>query len=140
GHDPNLEPVYLKDIWPSDEEISEVMRQVLYPPDYTKNYREIFEGNEQWKSLEAPIDTVYRWSEDSTYIKEVPFFEGISAEAPDPQDVAGAKVLLKLGDSITTDHISPAGSFSESSPAGQYLINKGVEKRFFNSYGSRRGN
>ncbi|HLT08212.1 MAG TPA: aconitate hydratase [Cyclobacteriaceae bacterium] len=140
GHDPNLEPVYLKDIWPSDEEISEVMRQVLSPQDYTKNYGEIFEGNEQWKALEAPMDKVYRWSEDSTYIKEVPFFEGISAEAPDPQDVAGAKVLLKLGDSITTDHISPAGSFSESSPAGQYLINKGVEKRFFNSYGSRRGN
>ena len=140
GHDPNLEPVYLKDIWPSDEEISEVMRQVLSPHDYTKNYGEIFEGNEQWKALEAPMDKVYRWSSDSTYIKEVPFFDGISAEAPDPQDVAGAKVLLKLGDSITTDHISPAGSFSESSPAGQYLINKGVEKRFFNSYGSRRGN
>ena len=140
GHDPNLEPVYLKDIWPSDEEISEVMRQVLSPQDYTKNYGEIFEGNEQWKALEAPMDKVYRWSKDSTYIKEVPFFEGISAEAPDPQDVAGAKVLLKLGDSITTDHISPAGSFSESSPAGQYLINKGVERKFFNSYGSRRGN
>src|SRR5690606_10741659 len=116
------------------------MRQVVTPQAYTKNYGASFDGNEQWMTLEAPMDKVYRWSEDSTYIKEVPFFEGISAEAPDPQDVAGAKVLLKLGDSITTDHISPAGSFSESSPAGQYLINKGVEKRFFNSYGSRRGN
>jgi aconitate hydratase len=140
GHDPNLEPVYLKDIWPSDEEIAEVMRQVLSPNDYSKNYGEIFEGNEQWKALEAPLNKVYQWSDESTYIKEVPFFHGISEEAPAPQDVAGAKVLLKLGDSITTDHISPAGSFSESSPAGQYLINRGVEKRFFNSYGSRRGN
>jgi len=140
GYDPNLEPVYLKDIWPSDDEIAEVMRQVLSPNDYSKSYGEIFEGNEQWKALEAPLDKVYQWSSDSTYIKEVPFFDGISAEAPNPQDVAGAKVLLKLGDSITTDHISPAGSFSESSPAGQYLINRGVEKRSFNSYGSRRGN
>src|SRR5690554_2963821 len=140
GYDPNLEPVYLKDIWPSNDEIAEVMKQVLSPNDYSKSYGEIFEGNEQWKALEAPLDKVYQWSSDSTYIKEVPFFDGISAEAPNPQDVAGAKVLLKLGDSITTDHISPAGSFSESSPAGQYLTNRGVERRFFNSYGSRRGN
>ena len=140
GHDPNLEPVYLKDIWPSDEEIAEVMRQVLSPDDYSKNYGEIFEGNEQWKALEAPLDKVYQWSDDSTYIKEVPFFHGISEEAPAPQDVAGAKVLLKLGDFITTDHISPAGSFSESSPAGAYLKERGVERKFFNSYGSRRGN
>src|SRR5690606_10285457 len=134
GHDPNLEPVYLKDIWPSDEEIADVMRQVLSPNDYSKNYGEIFEGNEQWKALEAPLDKVYQWSSQSTYIKEVPFFHGMSAEAPAPPDVSNAKVLLKLGDSITTDHSSPAGSFSESSPAGQYLINRGVEKRSFNSY------
>lgn len=120
GYDPNLEPVYLKDVWPSNDEI--------------------FEGNEIWKQLEVPKDKIYQWSEDSTYIKEAPFFNGISESIEEPKDVIEARVLLKLGDSITTDHISPAGSFSESSPAGQYLIARGVEKKDFNSYGSRRGN
>jgi aconitate hydratase len=140
GFDPNLEPVFLKDIWPSNEEIFEVMNKVLSPNDYGKSYGEIFEGNEQWRSLETPQDKVYQWSEKSTYIKEAPFFQGISEIVEDPNDIHGAKVLLKLGDSITTDHISPAGSFALTSPAGQYLTDKGVEKKFFNSYGSRRGN
>ncbi|AWW29353.1 aconitate hydratase AcnA [Echinicola strongylocentroti] len=140
GFDPNLEPVYLKDIWPSNDEIFEVMGKVLNPGDFEKNYGEIFEGNEQWKNLEAPSDKVYNWSEKSTYIKEAPFFQGLSNEVPEPQDINGANVLLKLGDSITTDHISPAGAFAESSPAGQYLVGRGVEKKDFNSYGSRRGN
>lgn len=140
GYDPNLEPVYLKDIWPSNDEIFEVMGKVLSPADFEKSYGEIFEGNEQWKQLQAPKDEIYQWSEDSTYIKEAPFFEGLSEQVPNPKDIEGARVLLKLGDSITTDHISPAGSFSESSPAGQYLINRGVERKDFNSYGSRRGN
>lgn len=140
GFDPNLEPVYLKDIWPSNDEIFEVMSRVLSPADFEKSYGEIFEGNEQWKSLEAPKDEIYQWSSESTYIKEAPFFEGLSESVPEPKDINGANVLLKLGDSITTDHISPAGSFSEQSPAGKYLINKGVEKKDFNSYGSRRGN
>lgn len=140
GHDPNLEPVFLKDIWPSNEEIFEVANRVLSPRHYDKNYGEIFEGNEQWKALETPTDKVYQWSDKSTYIKEAPFFKGISEEVPASSDIIGAKVLLKLGDSITTDHISPAGSFAPSSPAGQYLTEKGVERKFFNSYGSRRGN
>lgn len=140
GYDPNLEPVYLKDIWPSNDEIFEVMGKVLSPADFEKSYGEIFEGNEQWKKLEAPKDEIYQWSDQSTYIKEAPFFEGLSENVPDPKDIIDAKVLLKLGDSITTDHISPAGSFAESSPAGQYLKNRGVEKKDFNSYGSRRGN
>nr|MBI1232130.1 aconitate hydratase AcnA [Cytophagales bacterium] len=140
GYDPNLEPVYLKDIWPSHEEIFEVIHRVLSPQDFQRNYGEIFEGNEQWKALTAPSDKIYKWSERSTYIKEAPFFEGISSEVPEPKDIFNAHVLLKLGDSITTDHISPAGSFSANSPAGKFLIEKGVEFAQFNSYGSRRGN
>ncbi|RZS98292.1 aconitate hydratase AcnA [Cecembia calidifontis] len=140
GYDPNLEPVYLRDIWPSNEEIYEVMSKVLSPADFEKNYGEIFEGNEIWQQLQVPNDMVFQWSEDSTYIKEAPFFKGISEVVEEPRDIVDAKVLLKLGDSITTDHISPAGSFSENSPAGQYLIQRGVEKKDFNSYGSRRGN
>ncbi|GGZ38823.1 aconitate hydratase [Echinicola pacifica] len=140
GFDPNLEPVYLKDIWPSNDEIFEVMGRVLSPGDFEKNYGEIFEGNEQWKNLQAPSDRVYQWSDESTYIKEAPFFQGISEEVPEPQDIQNGRVLLKLGDSITTDHISPAGAFAESSPAGQYLVGRGVVRKDFNSYGSRRGN
>ena len=140
GYDPNLEPVFLKDVWPSNDEIFEVMSRVLSPADFEKSYGEIFEGNDIWKQLEVPKDKIYQWSDDSTYIKEAPFFNGISESIEEPKDINGARVLLKLGDSITTDHISPAGSFSESSPAGQYLIARGVEKKDFNSYGSRRGN
>lgn len=140
GYDPNLEPVYLKDLWPSNDEIFEVMSRVLSPGDFAMSYGEIFEGNDIWKALEAPKDKIYQWTDDSTYIKEAPFFNEISETVEDPKNIDGAYVLLKLGDSITTDHISPAGSFSESSPAGQYLVSRGVERKDFNSYGSRRGN
>jgi aconitate hydratase len=140
GYDPNQEPVYLKDIWPSNEEISQVMRLVLTPDDFAKNYGEIFEGDEQWQNLETPMDQVYQWNDKSSYIKEAPFFTGIRETVSDLNDIEGARVLLKLGDSITTDHISPAGSFSEITPAGKYLLQRGVPKSEFNSYGSRRGN
>jgi len=140
GYDPNLNPVYLKDIWPSQEEIMEQMNKVLTPGDYEKNYGEIFQGNEQWQSMKAPDTEDYEWDENSTYIKEAPFFKDISAEPHEPGDIKGAYPLLKLGDSITTDHISPAGAFAEDSPAGQYLKSRGVERQNFNSYGSRRGN
>jgi aconitate hydratase len=140
GYDPNQEPVYLKDIWPANDEINEVMAKVLSPADYAKSYAEIFEGDEQWKNLEIPQDKIYQWSSESTYIKEAPFFSGISKEVANPVDIIDARVLLKLGDSITTDHISPAGSFSENTPAGKYLLERGVQKSDFNSYGSRRGN
>ncbi|WP_417445839.1 aconitate hydratase AcnA [Kangiella sp.] len=133
-------PVYFKDLWPSNEEIQKVMSDVLTPEDYARNYGEIFEGNEQWKNLEVSKDKVYQWDDKSTYIKQAPFFKGLKPEIEQPGNIEGARVLLKLGDSITTDHISPAGGFPESSPAGQYLVSKGVEKRLFNSYGSRRGN
>jgi aconitate hydratase len=138
--DPNQQPVYLKDIWPTDDEINDVMNAVLSPEYFAKNYGEIFEGNEIWKNLVVPDDRLYLWEEASTYIKEAPFFYNISDEAPPLNDIPNARALLVLSDSITTDHISPAGQFNELSSAGKYLISRGVERANFNSYGSRRGN
>ena len=140
GYDPNGQEVFLKDIWPTQEEINEIMLESLKPEDFESAYSVIFEGEEQWKNLEAPVGTNYDWSDDSTYIKEAPFFKDISEEPTAGQDIENARVLLKLGDSVTTDHISPAGSFSIESPAGQYLSDNGVQRPMFNSYGSRRGN
>lgn len=140
SYDSNLQPVYLKDIWPSDDEINELMDKVLSPADFDKNYSEIFEGNETWRNLSIPEDTLYAWDDQSTYIKEAPFFTGISEKVEPLQDITHAQALLVLGDSITTDHISPAGQFNESSAAGKYLISRGVTREHFNSYGSRRGN
>lgn len=140
SYDSNLQPVYLKDIWPSDDEINELMDKVLSPADFDKNYSEIFEGNETWRNLSIPEDTLYAWDDQSTYIKEAPFFTGISEKVEPLQDITHAHALLVLGDSITTDHISPAGQFNESSAAGKYLISRGVTREHFNSYGSRRGN
>ena len=140
SYDPNQCPVYLKDIWPTDEEIHDIMSEVLTPEDFNKNYSEIFEGNEIWQNLEVPEDKLYVWDEDSTYVKEVPFFNNLPVAAPLLKDINNAHVLLLLGDSITTDHISPAGQFNEHSAAGKYLLSKGVQKENFNSYGSRRGN
>jgi aconitate hydratase len=138
--DSNLEPVYLREIWPGNEEISQVMTSVLSSKDFEKNYGEIFEGDEIWKSMEVPEEDVYRWDENSTYIKEAPFFRDLSEKPAPPSNIENARVLLMLGDSITTDHISPAGSFSTKTPAGMYLMGRGVERKDFNSYGSRRGN
>jgi aconitate hydratase len=140
SYDPNQQPVYLKDIWPTNDEINEVMSKVLSPEDFNKNYSEIFEGNEIWKKLNVPEDKLYVWDKSSTYVKEVPFFYNISDRPEPTQNIEGARVLLMLGDSVTTDHISPAGSFNENSPAGKYLLSQGVERKDFNSYGSRRGN
>ena len=140
GVDPNGQDVFLKDIWPTQEEINDIMLESLKPEDFESAYSVIFDGEEQWKNLEAPKGTNYEWSDDSTYIKEAPFFKDISTDPEPGQDIHSARVLLKLGDSVTTDHISPAGSFSVDSPAGQYLIANGVQRPMFNSYGSRRGN
>lgn len=140
GHDSNNMPVYLKDIWPSNEEIVEVMNEVLTPEDFEKQYSTIFDGNEIWRNLEVPSGELYDWDDASTYIKEAPFFKNLSTEVKELEDIKGARTLLMLGDSVTTDHISPAGSFAESSSAGQYLKSRGVERKDFNSYGSRRGN
>lgn len=138
--DRNGKEVFLKDIWPTDDEIHAVMKEVLTPADFKKNYDEIFEGNEIWRNLEVPEDKLYQWDEESTYIKEAPFFHNLAKEPKPLQNIQGAKALLVLGDSITTDHISPAGAFAENSSAGQYLRGRAVETKNFNSYGSRRGN
>ncbi|WP_163514256.1 aconitate hydratase [Gelidibacter japonicus] len=140
SYDKNQLPVYLKDIWPTDDEINAVLKEVLTPKDFQKNYSEIFDGNEIWRNLEIPKGKLYDWDPDSTYIQEIPFFKNISDKAPALQNIENARALLVLGDSITTDHISPAGAFDEHSAAGKYLIERGVKKEEFNSYGSRRGN
>ncbi len=140
SHDRNGKPVYLKEIWPSDDEIHAVMKNVLTPRDFKKNYDEIFDGNEIWRNLQVPDDKIYQWDDTSTYIKEAPFFRDLPNEPHALKNIENARALLVLGDSITTDHISPAGAFSENSAAGQYLKSRGVEKKDFNSYGSRRGN
>jgi len=140
GYDPNMEPVYLKDIWPTLEEVQEVMSKVVQAKDYISIYSNIFEGDEKWNQLQSPESRVFDWNENSLYVREAPFFKDIKPEPNLPEGIHSARVLLKLGDSITTDHISPAGSISENSPAGLYLKSFGTEKKDFNSYGSRRGN
>jgi aconitate hydratase len=140
GTDQSGNPVYLKDIWPSSTEIMEVMSKVVKPEDYKSNYETIFDGDEAWKSLEAPSGKTYEWDTKSTYIQEAPFFQNISEEVQAPEDITGASVLLQLGDMVTTDHISPAGKFLPEHPAGKYLTTNEVRQRDFNSYGSRRGN
>jgi aconitate hydratase len=140
GADREGKPVFLRDIWPSEKEIHEVVGRVVKKEYYRKNYDEIFEGNEQWKKLEAPADKAYHWDPQSTYVKEVPFFINLPEKVSPIKPIIKARVLLMLGDSITTDHISPAGAFSVHSPAGQYLLERGVPHEEFNSYGSRRGN
>src|SRR5699024_3706057 len=140
GKDPNGDPVYLQDIWPSQKEINDLMMDCLKPEDCEKSYGVIYDGEEQWQNLEASTGQNYEWSDESTYIREVPFFKNLPEKPKEPEDITGARVLLKLGESVTTDHIFPAGAFSQKSPAGQYLTEHGVEPRLFNSYGSRRGN
>lgn len=140
GKDKNGNPVYLKDLWPTSAEIESVMTKVLRPEDYKANYETIFDGDKAWQGLNAPTGKIYEWDDQSTYIQEAPFFKDISEDVPEPEDIKGAKVLLQLGDMVTTDHISPAGKFQPEHPAGKYLVEHGVEKKDFNSYGSRRGN
>ncbi len=140
GYDPNLEPIFLRDIWPDNNEIQNAMKMALDSKDFKSNYESIFTGDEQWMKLESTTSDVYKWDGNSSYIKETSFFRDISDEAGKVPEIKSARVLLKLGDSITTDHISPAGSIAENSPAGEYLKAHGVEKKDFNSYGSRRGN
>ncbi len=138
--DANGRDVFLKDIWPTQEEIQQTIESATSKEDYAREYAVIFDGEEQWRNLPAPTGLDYEWKDDSTYIKEIPFFKDIS-ETPEPLvDIEDARVLMKLGDSVTTDHISPAGSFSETTAAGKYLESMGVERSMFNSYGSRRGN
>ncbi len=140
GYDPNGLPVYLKEIWPTQEEINQTIKESMKVEDFKQVYDVIFDGEEQWKNLSTAEGNQYIWEENSSYIKEVPFFKDLPEHPENPEDIKNARVLLLLGDSVTTDHISPAGAFGESSAAGKYLRSIGVEAKDFNSYGSRRGN
>src|SRR5476649_3081079 len=139
GEGSDGKPVYLRDIWPSQKEIAEAVEQVNTGM-FHKEYAEVFAGDAQWQAIEVPQADTYIWQDDSTYIQHPPFFDNIAGPLPLIEDVKGASVLALLGDSVTTDHISPAGNIKADSPAGRYLRQKGVEPRDFNSYGSRRGN
>ncbi|NIF57776.1 aconitate hydratase AcnA [Enterobacter sp. Ap-916] len=139
GQDKNGADVYLKDIWPGSQEIAAAVAQVTTEM-FHKEYAEVFEGTEEWRSIEVARSATYGWQDDSTYIRLSPFFDEMGAEPKPVEDIHGANVLAMLGDSVTTDHISPAGSIKPDSPAGRYLQGHGVERRDFNSYGSRRGN
>lgn len=140
GYTPNGEPVYLRDIWPSMEEIRQTIHKALKPQMFRKRYAKVFVGDERWRKLPVPKGDLFVFDPSSTYIKEPPFFADFSLDPPPLQDIKGALVLAVLGDSITTDHISPAGSIPVDSPAGRYLIERGVEPKDFNTYGARRGN
>ncbi|HVD55129.1 MAG TPA: aconitate hydratase, partial [Propionibacteriaceae bacterium] len=140
GTDEQGEDVYLADIWPTEAEIDEIISSAIGAEMFTESYADVFAGDEQWQSLPTPEGEVFAWDPDSTYVRKPPYFDGMPAEPAPVGDIKGARVLLRLGDSITTDHISPAGSIKPDSPAGKYLSEHGVERRDFNSYGSRRGN
>jgi aconitate hydratase len=133
-------PVYLNELWPSPQEVDQVIRECVRQEMFQREYARIYSGDEYWQRMKAPSGAIYQWDPESTYVREPPYFEDFGPEPPPIHDIAGARVLVMLGDSVTTDHISPAGSIPASSPAGQYLISRGVEKVDFNSYGARRGN
>jgi aconitate hydratase len=136
----NNEPVFLKDIWPSESEIRASISEYLKPQMYRARYAHVFQGDERWRGIEIPDGNNYKWEDNSTYIQEPPFFRSLSLTRSGPNEITGARVLALLGDSITTDHISPAGSIPANSPAGTYLIEHGVTPKDFNAYGARRGN
>jgi aconitate hydratase len=140
GHTPEGRPVYLRDLWPSAEEIRDSMATAVDAGQFEDQYGRIFQGDEHWAALSSPSGAMYGWDPSSTYVREPPFFEGIEEPERDPEDIVGARVLEKVGDSITTDHISPAGSIKADSPAGHWLQEHGVPPAEFNSYGARRGN
>ncbi len=140
GEDSAGQPVYLKDLWPSEREIQETMLSSVRSEMFRDSYAKVFDGDERWRSLPSPVGERFAWDDDSTYIRNPPFFEGLTLEPVPPTDIVGARALAVLGDSVTTDHISPAGSIPADSPAGRYLIEKGVTPKEFNSYGARRGN
>lgn len=140
GKGSNGEDVYLKDIWPSNEEIKDVIAKTMKPEVFKRLYKNFAEQNPEWNEVQAPSGMLYDWKDSSTYIQNPPFFENFSMTAPGVPSIKNARALMLLGDSVTTDHISPAGSFKAETPAGKYLQNKGVQPKDFNSYGSRRGN
>jgi aconitate hydratase len=140
GHDTNGNKVFLKDTWPNHEEIENYINKYIKKEFFRKQYSEIFEGDEHWKKLPVAEGTIFSWDRDSTYTRRPPFFKDFARDTKNPSDIKGARALLYLGDSITTDHISPAGAIPDVYPAGQYLVKRGIQPNDFNSYGSRRGN
>jgi len=140
GQDSNGDDVFLADIWPSQAEIDEIVTSDVGSDQFTREYSAVFEGSAEWKEIRSGDDALFQWNPASTYVQEPPFFQNLTAEVTPLESIVGARVLLKLGDSITTDHISPAGAIAPDTPAGRYLTDNGVERRLFNSYGSRRGN
>jgi aconitate hydratase len=140
GKDKSGQPVYLRDIWPTQQEVSDVIASAINSDSFTKEYATVTEGDANWQKLSFPTGDVYQWEPDSTYIRKAPYFDGMPAQPAPVEDISAARVLAVLGDSVTTDHISPAGSIKLNSPAGKYLIEHGVKPADFNSYGSRRGN
>ncbi|MGB7451186.1 MAG: aconitate hydratase AcnA, partial [Lysobacterales bacterium] len=140
GNDHDGNPVYLRDIWPSSHEIQQCITDSVTAEMFKKSYSSVFSGDERWQAVQSPVGEMFDWQDDSTYIRNPPYFDGMSMDVPAVKDIHGARCLARLGDSITTDHISPAGAIAEDSPAGDYLKSKGVPRSEFNSYGSRRGN
>jgi aconitate hydratase len=140
GEDDHGEPVFLKDIWPDSREVAETIEEAVQSDMFRKSYGEVFDGDERWNSLEVPTGDAFEWDPDSTYVRQPPFFTDLPTEPPAIENIEAARVLAVLGDSVTTDHISPAGSIKRDGPAGNYLVEHGVEPKDFNSYGSRRGN
>jgi len=133
-------PVYLRDIWPTELEIQQTMLRAVSAEHFRKQYAHVFQGDERWQTLQVPTGDRFAWEPDSTYVRHPPFLEGMTMQPLPLTDIVGARVLARLGDSITTDHISPAGSIKQDSPAGKYLMEHGVQPQDFNSYGARRGN
>jgi aconitate hydratase len=140
GQDSDGNDVFLRDLWPSARDVQATIDGAISQEMFTKDYADVFAGDERWKSLPTPEGRTFEWDPDSTYVRKPPYFEGMAPDPSPVEDIAGARVLALLGDSVTTDHISPAGSIKEDTPAGQYLVEHGVGKKDFNSYGSRRGN
>jgi aconitate hydratase len=140
GTDADGNEVFLKDIWPSPDEVQEIIDTSISREQFIEQYKTVFDGDDRWRNLPTPEGSVFEWNEDSTYVRKAPYFDGMPAEPAPVTDITGARVLAKLGDSVTTDHISPAGAIKADTPAGQYLTGHGIERKNFNSYGSRRGN
>jgi aconitate hydratase len=140
GHDRDGEPVYLRDLWPAPEEIDATIADALREEMFARTYADVYRGDERWNALEVPEGDLYRWDPASTYVRRPPYFDGMELEPGPVEDISGARCLVMVGDSVTTDHISPAGAIRPDSPAGIYLTENGVERRAFNTYGSRRGN
>ncbi|MCD9901523.1 aconitate hydratase AcnA [Streptomyces sp. MT29] len=140
GVDQDGKPVYLTDIWPTEAEVNDVVANAIGEDMFNKSYQDVFAGDAQWQALPIPTGNTFEWDSESTYVRKPPYFEGMTMETTPVEDITGARVLAKLGDSVTTDHISPAGAIKADTPAGKYLTEHGIERRDFNSYGSRRGN